>query len=96
MVSAEEEYRKNEENCADEKDRKVFEDKKGDRRTELIFRKPDQPAKPAAEPAAPEVPKVEPEPKPAEPKPEPKPAEPEPNHRRGVQWRARMGWEVRP
>ena len=83
MVSAEEEYQKNEENCADEKERKVFEDKKGERRTELIFRKPDQPAKPAAEPAAPEPPKADPEPKPAEPepaepepKPEPKPAEP--------------------
>ena len=86
-VSAEEEDQKNEENCADEKERKVFEDKKGERRTELIFRDPNQPAKPAPEPKpepepkpAPEPPKNEPEPKPAEPEPkaEPKPAEPAP------------------
>ena len=74
-VSAEEEDQKNEENCADEKERKVFEDKKGARRTELIFRDPNQPAKPAPEP-----PKNAPEPKPAEPEPkaEPTPAAPAP------------------
>ena len=79
IISAEEEDQNKEENCADEKERKVFEDQKGERRTELIFRDPNQPAKPAPEPA-PEPPKVEPEPKPEppKPKPEPKPAEPEP------------------
>ena len=55
MVLAEEEYQKNEENCADENERKVFEDKKGERRTELIFRDPNQPAKPAPATGVPTV-----------------------------------------